>query len=94
MDSHGLAPKKFIRWVVLLLSGWWIALSLIGLWVVIKAYYQVWPLQSLWWQMSQYKPFWFKVEWWFLWLALFLIAVLGLLAAFLREFNSYEVKKN
>jgi len=88
-----LASKKFIKWIVMALSAWWITLSFIGSWTIIKAYYQTWPLQTLWWQISQYKPFWFKAEWWFLWLALFLIALLGLLAGFLREFNRYEAKK-
>ncbi len=88
-----LAPKRLIRWVVLLLSGWWITLSFIGLWTVTKAYYQTWPLQTLWWQISQYKPFWFKAEWWFLWLMLFFISLLGLLVTLFKEFRRYEAKE-
>ena len=88
-----LVPKKFVKWIAMTLSAWWITLSFIGLWVVVNAYYQIWPLQAFWWQISQYKPFWFKAEWWFLWLMLFFISLLSLLVTLFKEFRRYEAKE-
>lgn len=85
-----LVPKSFERWLLLLFSGWWLVLSLIGLWIVIVSYYQVWPLQTLWWQISQYKPVWFKAQWWFIWLGGYLITLIGFAFSYLRVFQ----KKN
>lgn len=73
-----LVPQKWQRWLIFLLIGWWISLSHIGLWTVLKSYYQLWPLETLWHQASQYKPFFFKSYWWFLWLGLYLVGLAGL----------------
>lgn len=86
-----LVPRKFERWLLALLNGWWLVLSGIGLYIVLAAYYQLWPLQHLWWQVSQYKPFWFKAEWWFVWIGLFGIALTGLVMSFIAAFKQERV---
>jgi 4-amino-4-deoxy-L-arabinose transferase-like glycosyltransferase len=88
-----LVPRKLERWLLALLSGWWLVLSGIGLYIVLAAYYQLWPLQHLWWQVSQYKPFWFKAEWWFVWIGLFGIALTGLIMSFIAALKQERVAR-
>jgi hypothetical protein len=88
-----LVPRKFERWLLALLNGWWLVLSGIGLSIVLAAYYQLWPLQHLWWQVSQYKPFWFKAEWWFLWVGLLGISLGGLISSLTSQVRKYEANK-
>jgi len=74
-----LIPKKLKKWLVFLLFVWWAILLHIGLCTVLKSYYQLWPLNTLWFQLSQYKPFWFKAQWWFLWTGLYVLSLLALI---------------
>lgn len=88
-----LVPKKWQKYLIFLLIVWWFCLSHIGLWTVIKSYYQTWPLQTLWWQISQYKPFWFKSYWWFLWLGLYLLSLACLTVAFFKNPKKDKIGK-
>jgi len=60
---------KFITYLPLGLSIWWLILHSIGLLTVIKSYYDLSSLNTFIVQVSQYKPPMFKGSWWFLWLA-------------------------
>ena len=88
-----LVPQKLKPWLLLFLVNWWFVLFFIGLWTIITAYYQIWPLSTLGCQISQYKPFWFKGYWWFLWVSLFIFSFLGLLFNLFKKII-YEIQKN
>lgn len=83
-----LVPKKWHKYLLGALLVWWTVLLHIGLYTVLKSYYQLWSLERFWHQLSQYKPFFFKSYWWFLWLGLYLISFLGLAFKFFKPQKS------
>lgn len=82
-----LMPRQFKKWTILLLSLWWIVLSFIALETVINAYYQTQPWQTFWWQVSQYKPFWYKGHWWLFWILSYCLSLIIFYIFFFRVFT-------
>lgn len=52
-----------------------VGLQLAGIYTLITSYYDLWPLTTFITQASQYKPFFAKGAWWYLWIALYVYAI-------------------
>jgi hypothetical protein len=68
--------RFWLRRGLILLFMW---LQLGGLWRLATSYYSVSSVQEFIIQVSQYKPFYLKGEWWYLWGTLYLISLIYLL---------------
>lgn len=71
-----------VRWRLSLRRGLillFLWLQLGGLWRLLTSYYSVSSLPEFITQISQYKPFYLKGEWWYLWGILYLISIIYLL---------------
>jgi len=67
--------KKYLRQGLVL---FFLSLQLAGIYTLASSYYDLWPINTLISQMSQYKPFFAKGEWWYLWGALYIVSLLTL----------------
>ena len=68
--------RKYIARGVVLLFTW---LQVGGLWRLITTYYDVSSLPTLLNEMSQYKPWFAKGQWWDVWAGLYALALIGIL---------------
>jgi hypothetical protein len=77
ITSLGWAPRirRYLSNALVIL---FISLQLGGVWRLISSYYDVSSLQSFMIQVSQYKPFFAKGSWWYLWGTLYLVSLIYL----------------
>lgn len=88
-----LVPKRFENWLAIGLSFWWVGLNFIGMWTVLNAYYQTNTLKKVLWQVSQYKPFWLKADWWYLWVGFYLLSLVFFMFLLLSKFKKSKNEK-
>lgn len=76
--SWGWAPRirRYLATALALLFVW---LQLGGVWRLVTSYYDVSTRQAFIIQVSQYKPWFAKGDWWYLWIGLYLMAILYLI---------------
>jgi hypothetical protein len=79
---HGITSlgwNKFVKkWLRRSLVIFFFGLQIAGIYTLISSYYDVWPLTTLISQMSQYKPWFAKGDWWYLWGGMYIISILYL----------------
>lgn len=77
--------SKIQAWILRGLVIFIIWLQLGGLWQLLSSYYDLSSLSMFVTQVSQYKPFFAKGEWWYLWLGSYLFSLSYLLYLGLRQ---------
>ncbi len=85
-----LIPKALTQiktWTIKIIGIAMIALNFIGLDTLTKAYYQLWPLKTFLFQVSQYKPIYFKFPWILFWFTLYIASLCILLVKYLKYAN-------
>lgn len=85
-----LVPKKWEKFkssLVRVLCLGMVVLNFIGLYTVTKAYYQISNLQKLYWQVSQYKPWFFKGPVLFPLFGIYFVVLVIFLKSFLKIDN-------
>ncbi len=70
--------KRVGEWLRKVLVIFFISLHLAGLYTLASSYYDLWPLSTFITQASQYKPFFAKGAWWYLWGGLYLVSLIYL----------------
>jgi hypothetical protein len=76
--------RKWLRTVLVLLFLW---LQIGGIWRIITIYYPGLSLSEIITQASQYKPFFAKGNWWYLWGSIYAVSMLYLTASSLNVRN-------
>lgn len=69
--------KKLKKMVGIMLVVGFLILHIAGLYTQLKSYYDLVPLSLLIQEISQYKPFFAKDNWWYLWSTLYLFGLTG-----------------
>lgn len=77
--------RKYIRNAVFILFLW---LQIGGLWTLLQSYYDLSSLKTFITQASQYKPWFAKGNWWYLWLTGYLASVIYLAKQALKPTHS------
>ena len=67
--------QKIKNIITLGLVIFFLGLHITSLYTQISSYYDLWPLTTLFTQMSQYKPFFAKGAWWYLWVPLYFTGI-------------------
>ncbi|MBP9670647.1 DUF2142 domain-containing protein [Candidatus Woesebacteria bacterium] len=88
--TSNLKLQSWIRTGLVLLFTW---LQLGGLWRIISIYYPGANLSEIITMASQYKPELIKGEWWYLWIAIYVISLLYLLRISLSQDTQKVAKK-
>lgn len=71
-----ISNKGVQKWMCNILICFFLAIHLSSVYVQLKSYYDLFPTQTLINQISQYKPFFAKGSWWYLWFTLYFTGII------------------
>lgn len=74
--SEFVQNKNLLKWLCSSLILFFLAMHLSSVYVQLKSYYDLFPLTTLINQISQYKPWFAKGAWWYLWFSLYFAGII------------------